>query len=260
MKFATLLDIYKMNQNNPLFNVPVEKFPFMAEYLENYFNFDFSVIQKFSSYVYSYEPLVILDIENEPLDNFKQSFLSYLSSHKETYNRIYSALMAEYNPLENYNGQSVFTVEETGKENNKNTKTGKIITDNTLSGTKATARQDTPTSGNYIDTETNLVSSEGNETYTNQNRTVKEIAKRGETITDSFNNFHDKTETSYSNDYADNSEKSFENRKTTTTENKHGNLGVTTSQQMVESEILLRLKYQFYELLFSDFIKQYCIV
>ena len=41
-------------------------------------------------------------------------------------------------------------------------------------------------------------------------------------------------------------------------ETKRGNLGVTTSQQMLESEIKLRLIYNLIDLMVDDFVKDYC--
>lgn len=278
MKFSTVLEIYKEKGiDTPLFNADSAFYDFMTDYLQSYHSIDFNLLQKFSSYIYCYE-------EVEPVSaflNFTACFLGYLDTHKEAYARMWTALNAEYNPLENYNGDTTLTVEETGKETNKNTKAGKVTSDNTVTGTKSSelsitgtktsTMQETPTSGSYTDTETRQVSAEGGSTFNNENKVTKEFAKRGETNTDSFsdyketttdsaNSFHDKTETSYSNDYADTNEKSFTNRKTTTTEVKHGNLGLTTSQQMIESELSLRLKYNFYDMMFADFIKEYCIL
>lgn len=43
-------------------------------------------------------------------------------------------------------------------------------------------------------------------------------------------------------------------------ETKHGNLGVTTSQQMLESEIELRLKYQIKDIILNAFIDEYTYI
>ena len=37
-----------------------------------------------------------------------------------------------------------------------------------------------------------------------------------------------------------------------------GNIGVTTSQQMIESEYVLRLKHSLIELFLTEFIRNYC--
>lgn len=39
----------------------------------------------------------------------------------------------------------------------------------------------------------------------------------------------------------------------------HGNIGVTTSQQMLESEIELRNKYNIYDIIINDFIDEFCL-
>ena len=45
---------------------------------------------------------------------------------------------------------------------------------------------------------------------------------------------------------------SFTNRKNVTASRIHGNVGVTTSQQMLESEIALRNKYDFFNTVYED--------
>lgn len=40
----------------------------------------------------------------------------------------------------------------------------------------------------------------------------------------------------------------------------YGNIGVTTSQQMLESEISLRSKYDMYDIITSEFKKKFCIL
>lgn len=40
----------------------------------------------------------------------------------------------------------------------------------------------------------------------------------------------------------------------------YGNIGVTTSQQMLESEISLRSKYDMYDIITSEFKKKFCIM
>ena len=39
----------------------------------------------------------------------------------------------------------------------------------------------------------------------------------------------------------------------------HGNIGVTTSQQMIESEMQLRAKYNIYKIIYEDIIKELCV-
>lgn len=40
----------------------------------------------------------------------------------------------------------------------------------------------------------------------------------------------------------------------------HGNIGVTTNQQMIESEISLRTKYDIYDIIIEEFKREFCIL
>lgn len=44
------------------------------------------------------------------------------------------------------------------------------------------------------------------------------------------------------------------------TRREYGNIGVTTSQQMLESEIELRTRYNIYEIITREFIERYCLM
>ena len=119
------------------------------------------------------------------------------SKFKDKWNKIYSAMMTDYNPLENYDSNE--EISRTGDDK---------ISNNVNLDTKGYNK-----SFNSADLEEiEKTHSEGNAT-----------------------NNYSKT------DY---------NSKVTT--KKHGNIGVTTSQQMLESEIDLRSKYNFYNIIMND--------
>ena len=279
MILIELLDIYKtLSENEGLFEADTAFFPFMQFYNENHTLIDYNFISKFGSW-----SLVAFENQNSTLLNYLQkSFKGYLATHADSYNRIYEALTMHYNPIENYNGQTEIQIEEIGKEVNANNIVGTKTSDNTITGTKSNELSitgskistmiETPEKiDKYSDTETTMVSSEGTAEFSNENKVIKEYDKRGEkntdtydnykeTTTESANDYHNRNIENYSADYENKNTKSFENRKTVTTENKHGNLGVVTSQSMVKDEILLRLTNNFYDLMFDDFVKQYCII
>lgn len=279
MILIELLDIYKtLPENEGLFQSDTTFFPFMQYYNENHTLIDYNFISKFGSW-----SLVAFENQNSTLLNYLQkSFKGYLATHADSYNRIYDAITMHYNPIENYNGQTEIQIEEMGAEVNANNIVGTKTNDNTITGTKSNELSITGSKINtmvetpekidkYSDTETTMVSSEGTAQFSNENKVIREYDKRGEKSTDTYDNYketttesaneyHNRNVENYSADYENKNTKSFENRKTVTTENKHGNLGVTTSQSMIKDEILLRLTSNFYDLMFNDFVKQYCII
>lgn len=278
MKLVDLLDIYKDRPaGEGLFKVDNNTYPFMVYYNNNYQLIDYNFIIKYGSWY-------ILDtgLTDSPFAHFKALFQGYLDTHNNSWNRIYDALNSEYGILDNYNGESKITVSELGTEGTKHTVDGQKEIDSSITGSrenvhsitgskKDTMKELPDNNNNYSDTQTTQISPEGGSTYTNQSKITTETEKRSasnettftnykETDTETFNNYKTSVKEGYSNNYADKLEKSFTDRKTITEEVKHGNLGVTTSQQMISSEIELRLKNNFYEMIFYDFVKMYCIV
>lgn len=278
MKLVELLDIYKdIPAGEGLFKVDNNTYPFMEYYNNNYQLIDYNFIIKYGNWY-------ILDtgLTDSPFAHFKRMFQGYLATHSNSWNRIYEALNAEYGILDNYNGESKITVSELGTEGTKHTVDGQKEIDSSMTGSKEnelaitgskkeTMKELPDNNTKYSDTQTTQVSPEGGSTFTNQSKVTNETEKRSasnettftnykETNTETFNNYKTSVKEGYSNNYADKLEKSFTDRKTITEEIKHGNLGVTTSQQMISSELQLRLKNNFYEMIFDDFVKMYCIV
>ena len=278
MKLVELLDIYKDKPaSEGLFQVDSITYPFMEYYNANYQLIDYDFIVKYGSWY-------ILDtgLTDSPFAHFKRMVQGYLATHSNSWNRIYEALNAEYNILDNYNGVSTITTSELGTEGTNHTIDGQKETNSSMSGSrsnelaitgskKETMKELPDNNTTYSDTQTTQVSPEGGSTFTNQSKITNETEKRSasnettftnykETNTESFNNYKTNVTEAYSNDYINKLEKVFNDRKTITEEVKHGNLWVTTSQSMIKSEISFRLKNNFYELIFDDFVKMYCIV
>lgn len=278
MKLVELLDIYKDRPaGEGLFKVDNITYPFMEYYNNNYQLIDYNFIIKYGSWY-------ILDtgLTDSSFAHFKTLFQGYLATHNNSWNRIYVALNSEYGILDNYSGESKITVSELGTEGTKHTVDGQKEIDSSMTGSRENAhsitgsKKDTmkelpDNNTKYSDTQTTQISPEGGSTFTNQSKVTNETEKRSvsnettftnykETDTETFNNYKTSVKEGYSNNYADKLEKSFTDRKTITEEVKHGNLGVTTSQQMISSELDLRLKNNFYDMIFDDFVKMYCIV
>lgn len=147
-----------------------------------------------------------------------------------TWNRIYNAEQAEYNPIENYDRQQKDTrkTADSGADTSASTASSETDTTGSLnrallhkyaafdSGTLADQTSDTETSS----------STGGEETSQTVNNTLTHGKKTDET---------------------------FESRI-------HGNIGVTTSQQMLESELTLAPKINTINYVVNSFKMRFCIL
>lgn len=150
----------------------------------------------------------------------------YNTLHVDDFKRALDAWNAEYNPLDNYNGTTERVTTDTHGDETKTHTTGgtdgthKKVTTQALANTYT--QHDTTT---YDSTSPRMESKDiqngGNETtddlHTEDKTAHTEVTK---TVGDA----------SYTGDIIH-----------TESENKHGNLGVTTSQQMIQSEVDMRL-------------------
>lgn len=192
-----------------------EEFPFWKEYSENPYEFDsFQALTKGHF-------LFIRDLDDDDLtalSQFHRWVRSYIYTNKESINRIYAALKAEYNILDNYNGTETETVTSSG------------------SGTSSIGAQTSSnTTGAQTSTTTSSTSpwNEGGN-FTEAEKTSEDAGAR----TDS------------ANVGARDDSSSFSNSETRTL-TRHGNLGVTTSQQMIDSELRLRFQNAFFDKLWE---------
>lgn len=156
------------------------------------------------------------DIDGEELcptiggavDEFHKSYDLWLAGNLDKFNRMYSALNVEYNPLNNYDKNSKITHVHSG-------------TDQTSIGVK-----------------------EG--TNTNKLRGFNSVSDQNTS-----------SQTAYSNASTD----SFiHGHKEVVEEVTSGNIGVTTSQQMLQSEIDLRLHIRLFEMIMRDMTSEILIL
>ena len=140
----------------------------------------------------------------------------------DKWNRLYSALTENYKPLENYNMEQTETPDITKERNTK-------------SNTKIT-------NTNEIET------SQQNVFGFNSSDAVPSTSQEGSNTTttegneDDNNTWEEETETG------------------TRGLTRHGNIGVTTNQQMLLSEVDLRTKVNFIELIFKDLDSYLCLM
>ena len=144
-----------------------------------------------------------------------------------------------YNPLENYDRQEDTSLTYEGSEN----VTRNVDSDRKTKGTTADTRNDTSSANS------------------SSQKNVFAFDSAEASPSDSDSGTTTATGTGSSNSTVDNSDTekrteteghSFTDRKNVTASRIHGNIGVTTSQQMLESEVILRNKYDFFNTVYED--------
>ena len=144
-----------------------------------------------------------------------------------------------YNPIENYDRQEDTSLSYEGSEN----VTRNVDSDRKTKGTTADTRNNTSSANS------------------SSQKNVFAFDSAEASPSDSDSGTTTATGTGTSNSTVDNSDvekrtetegHSFTNRKNVTASRIHGNVGVTTSQQMLESEVALRMKHDFFDTVYED--------
>ena len=174
-------------------------------------------------------------------ENIKYEYLQYiLVRYQYKWSKLIDNVYAQtYNPLENYDRQEDTSLSYEGSEN----VTRNVDSDRKVKGTTADTRNDTSTA------------------ESNSQKNVFAFDSAEASPSDSDSGTTTATGTGSSNSTVDNSDvekrtetegHSFTDRKNVTASRIHGNVGVTTSQQMLESEVALRNKYDFFNTVYED--------
>lgn len=146
----------------------------------------------------------------------------FFNTNYESFKKMNEVLNAEYNPLENFDRMEDYT--DTSRGNGTTRNTGSSSTDS-----DSTSNTDDLTSA--------------------YNVTALQNTGRSENVMSS----NDSTETTSNTESENEAETIHQGRL-------HGNIGVTTSQQMLESEMTLRSKYNIYKMITDRFISEFCIL
>lgn len=232
-----------------------------------------------STYVYNQGSI-------SPASDFLLTLQRYWDIRKNEYEKIKNAIIAEYNPINNYSMEETHTGTDTTASKNSGTdittdthtgtdtlaKTGNVENAKGTTQTNTAGIATTTTNGAVEVNSTNLVSAYDSNDFTNhdKNTTIsgentQEVKNSGkDTIAYSgkdttTNNLTDTT--TYDNTLISNIKYGHNIDNTTTYDTllkRVGNIGVTTSQQMIESEYILRLKRSLIELFLTEFIRNYC--
>lgn len=166
-----------------------------------------------------------------------------------TWDRVYTAMNLEYNPIENYDRQETETTTGTRAHSGKDTTTrsGTVSeTGSTTASTQGTASESGTTTNKIAGFDsTTLVdhdSSTGSNTRQASDSSTGSSTRSG---TDSSTQ-----ELTHGEQIADSGSR---------TSRIHGNIGVTTSQQMLQSELDLAPNLNIYQYITADFRKRFCV-
>ena len=201
------------------------------------------------------------------------------SLNGDNWSRLYSALQEEYKALQNYNGDETRTVTTTDTGTDTFSHTGsESSTLNDSSSNTRTGSESLESSGSDSLSKTGTVGSQGSNLsdnnvfgFNSSSSVPSDNSNSSNNSTDTYN-LSDKTsygkkDTKVYNNVSDSGSRESTNTvsnessdtetkdlRTNTSETFHreGNLGVTTSQQMLESEFELRMKYRFFDVVFAD--------
>ena len=162
---------------------------------------------------------------DETSEDFKHTFDLYNEYMTPNLNKAISALTAEYNPLNNYEGKTEI-IQEYGEQ-----------TQNFIKGQESI----TNTNNAVTDNTEDYVTSYDSDTFSPASKNKNDYGERISTTENGT-----RTDTNTINSYTNK-----------VTEIKAGNMGVTTSQHMITEEINLRLK-NIYDMYIDNFVKNVC--
>ena len=226
-----------------------EKNPISSENFQNllrdfiYDNFGYYEISEKIKNTTERKNKTMLEVIQEVCSNI------YLSNEYR-YDTLYSTIIQEYNPIENYSMTEKIETSYNGKEINATTFTGSEKEIHSINENR-TEHTQTNEGGTTNVLKTAPYDSESffnkeQSTTTQDSPTSSEIAigNTGENTTEkTFENL------------SDNNVKSFEGRNDVVTHTRSGNIGVTTSQQMLESQRALA-NFNFVGIVARDIVKR----
>lgn len=200
-----------------------------------------------------------LDTIYKEADDAKAAFGLWAGIMLPNWTKMWEALQEEYAPLENYSMRERMTNDVTQKAYGKTT----TRTDN-LSHSKTGNDTNTP---NLTETETPNVTKAKETGVYGFNTQQDPVPDGTETDTETGTNTTTTTGTSrtdYNTTESDTGTQAVADTGTDTeTRNylltREGNIGVTTSQQMLESEIELRCKWNMCEIIAVAFMREFCV-
>lgn len=188
----------------------------------------------------------------------KAGFTTWSAYKLANWERMYESLKQKYDPLENYSMTETMTNDETVTEYGKTTERTDNLT-HSKTGTDTTSpdltEEETPDETN---TNTNDVYGFNSSAavHDSENTTTR-TGTNTRTTTGTSETEYNTEETDTGTQTTEDSGSDTQTRNYTLTRN--GNIGVTTSQQMLESELVLRAKWNIYGLIAAEFQREMCV-
>ena len=175
----------------------------------------------------------------------KRNITFWFSRRLFDFDRMYKSLRMEYSPIENYD--RIEDIKREYKDSGTDTETLTLGSSTTSSHTGTDT--DSTQGGGSNEKGVSAYNEDG---YTNREKdTETHNANNTQTYNSTVTNTgsgSDKTQTDYG-------KQRTETEKTRI----HGNIGVTTSQQMIESEMSLRAKYDIYKIISREFEREFLV-
>lgn len=218
MSYTTIKDMYERNGS------------FLAPFAEN-------MNIEIKQYIPIIDKYILSNFYRVIVDEFTyNTFLPlFLASHEKEFERVLSAIEADYNPINNYDMTETNTTTRNSEEITKEiSHTGEKINSRIEKGTIETLSEN---SESVIDTDDMKLSTTSKTTTTPNNY--------GSENKESYNNYKITETTSHK-----------EPETILTTTMRKGNIGVTTTQQMIESTINLEKNNTFVQYVVFKFINE----
>lgn len=171
-------------------------------------------------------------------------------SNEYRYNTLYSSIIQEYNPIENYSMTEKIETSYNGKEINATTFTGSERETHSIKEER-TEHSQTNEGGTTNVLKTAPYDSEN--FFNKEQSTTTQDSPTSSELT--IGNTGENSNTKTFENRSDNNVKSFEGRNDVVTHTRSGNIGVTTSQQMLESQRSLA-NFNFVEIVARDIVKR----
>ena len=215
---------------------------------------------RFSEREYVYE-----EDDKSAITHFSGDWQFFVGIHQHTFDSIFTALLTKYKPLENYSMTEDGT--DTTAGNDTTTRTGSDTTTNVGSTTTEDKTATTTTNTGTVKddnsgTTTNAVAGyDSNSLVDRDKTTATNTNTRTDNTTQTATNSGTITQTDDKSSTLthDTTDSTATSSNTTHNLTRSGNIGVTTSQQMLASEIDIRVKHNVLYYIVEMFISQYTV-
>lgn len=188
----------------------------------------------------------------------KTGFSIWSKALVENWTKMLEVLEAEYSPLENYSMTETMTDDETVTQYGKTSeRTDNLTHEKTGTETVSPDMTEEETPGELRSTSEGVYGFNSADAVPDSETSVSITGTNTTTTSGTTETEYNTADTDTGTQTTEESGSDTETRNYTLT--RAGNIGVTTSQQMLESEILLRCKWNLYEIIAAAFRREFCV-